>query len=435
MHPEIKAHRIIRKLQNLGFDAVFAGGCVRDMLLEKEPKDFDIATSATPDEVEKAFPNTIPVGKAFGVVRVNMGGDIFEVATFREDSEGSDGRRPDSVTFSSMEEDAKRRDFTINGMFFDPEEGELMDFVGGQKDIENGVLRFIGNPLERIEEDKLRILRGVRFAVTKNLKIEDYTLSAIMIMAGSISSVAQERITEEVRKMFKDGDMVKSIELLKETGLLDFVLPEITPMFDSPQNPKWHPEGDVMEHTKLVLKALPEDASEEVKWASLLHDMGKPATITFDEDGAIRNKGHEHIGAKMAEDMLTRMKFSNDFVEKVVWLVDNHMRVKKAPEMRKAKLRRLIGSPEFSSLVELGTADSKASTGRLEWKTFITNFVKKLENEPILPEPLINGRDLIALGMKPGPMFKEILETVSTKQLEGELLTKEEAVNFVKSLT
>lgn len=423
---------ILKTLHEAGYEAVIAGGAVRDKLLGLTPHDFDIATSATPMEVEELFEKTLPHGKAFGVVVVMMPGmDPYEVATFREDGEYLDGRRPSTVEFSNMEEDAKRRDFTINAMFWNPLKDEVIDLVGGKEDLKNKVLRFVGDPEERIIEDKLRLLRAVRFAVKFDFTMEEETFKAVTANAPKVAAVVSaERIQEELTKLFMLGKPREALDLLLATGLLHEVLPEVEALVNTPQNPKWHPEGSVFQHTIMVMEALDVNTSLLV-WSALLHDIGKPETTFVDEEGVIKATGHENVGAELAEKMLRRLKFSNFFVGAVKALVADHMRVKYCVEMRKSKLKKLLAQENLLELKLLGKADSEASTGMLEWYEFLKKAEETFEPEEIRPDPLITGAHLIKLGFTPGPLFKEILDNVSTRQLEEELTTETEALEFV----
>lgn len=422
------ALQIISTLQKAGFEAVLAGGCVRDELMGFEPNDFDVATNCAPDEVETLFDKTIPVGKQFGVVRVLIDGVETEVATFRSDSKESDGRRPDSVEFSSMEEDAKRRDLTINGMFFDPISGELLDFVGGQEDIKNKVIRFIGDPNERIDEDRLRILRVVRFATRLGFTIDRNTLRAIKLNAHRIHDVSTERIKDEFDKILKQEKPSEAILLLKETGLLAETIPELLPMWDTLQSLKWHREGNVGIHTMMVLDEARKQTDDlRVLWAALLHDVGKPRTTDKD----LHAIGHEDVGAKMADEILERLRFATKDRELIVEMIRGHMRIKQAHKMKAVKLRRLAATPSMDLHKMLSVADTlgaisdQSDEEKLVWK----NALDSVSGE--LPEAFMNGDTLKALGFKPGPEFKTILTAVLDAQIDGKVTTPEEAENFV----
>ncbi|MBV9875861.1 MAG: CCA tRNA nucleotidyltransferase [Verrucomicrobia bacterium] len=429
------ATKLVRRLRESGFIAYFAGGCVRDALLRKQPKDIDIATDAEPDEVQKLFARTVAVGAKFGVVRVLEGGFEFEVATFRSDGVYLDGRRPVSVTFSSPEEDAKRRDFTINGMFYDPIADQVVDFVDGKSDLEHRLVRAIGNPSERFSEDHLRLLRAVRFAVALDFEIAPATWKALTEKAYQIRTVSHERIRDELMKIMGDPHRVRGLDLLDQSGLLKNILPEVSQMHGCEQPPQFHPEGDVYVHTRLMLSLLPADVSPLLALSVLLHDIGKPVTYSFDEvDQRIRFNGHDQVGADMATEILSRFRFSNEEIDTVVEAIRNHMVFKDTPNMRPAKLRRFMGRQNFSLELELHRVDCLGSHGDLQTYDLLINKQKEFENEPIIPPPLITGRDLIALGLKPGPRFGEILEAVQTAQLDGEIKDRAGAFRLLQTL-
>ena len=429
------ATKLVRRLRESGFIAYFAGGCVRDALLRKQPKDIDIATDAEPDEVQKMFIRTVAVGAKFGVVRVLEGGFEFEIATFRSDGVYLDGRRPVSVTFSSPEEDAKRRDFTINGMFYDPLADQVVDFVGGKTDLEHRLVQAIGNPDERFSEDHLRLLRAVRFAAALDFEIEPATWKAVTEKAHQIRTVSQERIRDELVKIMADPHRVRGLDLLDQSGLLKNVLPEVSRMHGCEQPPQFHPEGDVYVHTRLMLSLLPADASPLLALSVLLHDIGKPVTYSFDEvDQRIRFNGHDQVGADMATEIMTRLRFSNEEIGTVVEAIRNHMVFKDTPNMRPAKLRRFMGRQNFPLELELHRVDCLGSHGDLQTYDLLVNKQREFENEPIIPPPLLTGRDLIALGLKPGPRFGEILEAVQTAQLDGEIKDRAGALQLLQTL-
>jgi tRNA nucleotidyltransferase/poly(A) polymerase len=429
------ATKLVRRLRESGFIAYFAGGCVRDALLRKQPKDIDIATDAEPDEVQKMFARTVAVGAKFGVVRVLEEGFEFEVATFRSDGVYLDGRRPVSVTFSSPEEDAKRRDFTINGMFYDPLADQVVDFVGGKSDLEHRLVRAIGNPDERFSEDHLRLLRAVRFAAALDFEIEPATWTAVTEKAHQIRTVSQERIRDELLKIMADSHRVRGLDLLDQSGLLENILPEVSRMHGCEQPPQFHPEGDVYVHTRLMLSLLPADASPLLALSVLLHDIGKPVTYSFDEvDQRIRFNGHDQVGADMAIEIMTRLRFSNEEIDKVVEAIRNHMVFKDTPNMRPAKLRRFMGRQNFPLELELHRVDCLGSHGDLQTYDLLVNKQREFESEPIIPPPLLTGRDLIALGLKPGPRFGEILEAVQTAQLDGEIKDRAGALKLLQTL-
>jgi putative nucleotidyltransferase with HDIG domain len=429
------ATKLVRRLRESGFIAYFAGGCVRDALLRKQPKDIDIATDAEPDDVQQMFARTVAVGAKFGVVRVLEGGFEFEVATFRSDGVYLDGRRPVSVTFSSPEEDAKRRDFTINGMFYDPLADQVVDFVGGKADLEHRLVRAIGNPDERFSEDHLRLLRAVRFAAALDFEIEPATWTAITEKAEQIRTVSHERIRDELVKIMADPHRVRGLDLLDQSGLLKNVLPEVSRMHGCEQPPQFHPEGDVYVHTRLMLSLLPADASPLLVLSVLLHDIGKPVTYSFDEvDQRIRFNGHDQVGADMATEIMSRLRFSNEGIDTVVEAIRNHMVFKDTPNMRPAKLRRFMGRQNFPLELELHRVDCLGSHGDLQTYDLLVDKQREFENEPIIPPPLLTGRDLIVLGLKPGPRFGEILEAVQTAQLDGEIKDRAGALRLLQTL-
>lgn len=439
----IAAKHVVERLHLHGHQAVIAGGATRDILLGLTPHDIDIATSATPDEVESIFKKTIPVGKQFGVIIVLEGGFEFEVATFREDSKESDGRRPDSVEFSTMEADAQRRDLSINGMFFDPMTEEIHDFVGGGADLEAGVIRFIGDPQERIDEDKLRILRAIRFATRFEFDMDGLTKEVIKKNAHLIEQVSAERVKAEMDKMLRCDKPSEAITLLHELGILSHILPEVDVLWDVEQSPKWHQEGSAGIHTMMVLDEVrvsaPCPLPIELMWAALLHDIGKAPCFKV-EDGVIKSHGHDTVGAEMADAIMRRLKASNEEREAVVDLVADHMRVKEAGKMRKSRLRRLVAQPNLHNLMVLGACDSicahctvpELEETKFDWVDVINDFTDTLEDCVELPPPLVSGNDLISLGVKPGPIFKTILDKISDMQLEGEVETVEEALEALR---
>lgn len=421
------AKHIVFTLRESGHEAVFAGGCVRDFLMGKEPKDIDIATSATPDEIEGLFPSTIPLGKQFGIIVVVHNGKPFEVATFRTDSKESDGRRPDSVVFSSMEEDAKRRDLTINALFLDPFTNEVFDFVGGKKDIENRMIRFVGNPDERIEEDKLRILRAIRFGAKYEFDFEAKTEEALSRNAHRvIGNISEERIKDELEKMMKLEKPSSAFNALWSFDILGFIMPEIDRLRFSPQSKRWHSEGNVWKHTMLVLNNVRNMTTDtNVLWAALFHDVAKPHCMVVHEDGHISNHGHEETGVFIFRDFSKRFKFSTKERETISFLIKNHMKPNIAHNMKKSTLRKLIAEEHFEELIMLCEADNKSAIpddpNREDHKRDGLKFLKKFASEEPnkLPPAFITGRDLIALGMKPGPEFKRLLGDIFELQLNG----------------
>ncbi|MAS94750.1 MAG: phosphohydrolase [Verrucomicrobiales bacterium] len=430
---ENTATGLVRKLQEAGYIAYFAGGCVRDRLRDVVPKDFDIATNATPEQVLRIFPGSGTVGAHFGVVLVRRDGEHFEIATFREDGEYKDGRRPESVLFSSPEEDAKRRDFTINGMFFDPIAEELIDYVGGQSDLKAGTIRAIGIPTHRFQEDFLRMLRAIRFATVFNFQIEDETWNSIQKTAEKITTISPERIREELDKIWKSPNRVRGFDLLVDSGLMKAILPEILTLQGCDQPPQWHPEGDVFTHTRLMLTHLTPDASLPLVLSVLFHDIAKPATYTYDEEAErIRFNGHDKIGAEMTEEILKRLRYPNHIIDVVVGAVDQHMKFKDVQKMRKAKLKRFMARENFEVELELHHVDCLGSNGRLGNYDFIQQKRKEFSEAPLIPEKFLDGRDLIERGISPGPELGKILTEIQDLQLEGVLTSRKEALDWLE---
>ncbi len=426
------AVQIIEKLTRAGHTALLAGGCVRDMLLGREPKDFDVATSATPEQVVKLFPGAQTVGAHFGVVIVRLNHVHVEVATFRSDGSYSDGRHPDSVTFATPELDAQRRDFTVNGLFFDPLTDRVIDYVGGEKDLRMALLRAIGVAKDRFEEDHLRLLRAVSFATVLGFDIEHATWESICALAPKIKSVSIERIREEFIKTMLSPNRVRGFDLLVNSGLMAQFLPEILVLQGCEQPPQFHPEGDVFIHTRLMLSLLPAQASLPLMLSVLLHDIAKPATQTRDADtGRIRFNGHDKLGAAMTGDILRRLKFSNDAIEPTVVAVENHMVFKDVQKMRTAKLRRFMARPSFDDELALHRVDCLGSNGWLDNYEFLLAKKDEFANEPMLPPRIITGADLIAQGWHAGKALGRLLHTLQTLQLEGTLKTKDEALAWV----
>ncbi|MFT6793073.1 MAG: tRNA nucleotidyltransferase/poly(A) polymerase [Rubritalea sp.] len=436
----IAAIGIARKLSDAGHVAYFAGGCVRDALLEKVAKDFDIATSATPEQVQGIFPNADAIGSHFGVmlVKVNIKGrekrESFEVATFRTDGSYHDGRRPESVEFSSPEEDAQRRDFTVNGLFQDTVTGEVIDFVNGQADLKAGVLRAIGRPEERFQEDALRLMRAVRFATTLGFEIEPTTWIAICENADLLGKISIERIQAEFSRIIVSPHRRRGLELLVDSGLIKYFLPEVLDLIGCEQPPQWHPEGDVYTHTCIMLEMLGDkEVPITLALSVLLHDIGKPATYTYDEgDDRIRFNGHDGLGAEMSEVILRRMKYPNDTIEDVRVMVANHMNFMHVKQMRVSKLKRFMSRDTFDHEIELHRVDCASSNGFTENYDFVLEKREEFANEPLIPDPLIKGRDLMDLGLSPGPKFKEMLTAVQNEQLESRLSDRESAIAWVK---
>jgi poly(A) polymerase len=406
---------------------------VRDLVRGRQPKDIDIATDARPEEVQKIFRRTYAVGAHFGVIVVLENDFQFEVATFRSDGVYLDGRHPVAVNFSSPEEDARRRDFTINGMFFNPLNDEVIDFVGGREDLAAGLVRAIGDPGQRFAEDRLRLLRAVRFATVLEFEIEAATWEAVVRLAETIKSISAERIREELVRIFLSRQRLRGWDLLEASGLMKAILPEIEALKGCEQPPQFHPEGDVFRHTRLMLSLLPNEVSIPLVFSVLLHDIGKPATASVDETGRIRFSGHDKLGATMTESVMQRLRFSRAEIEATVEAVDQHMVFKDVPNMRVSRLKRFMVRPHFADELELHRVDCLGSHGMLDNYEFLKAKAAEFENEPIIPPPLVKGDDLIALGMKPGPRFGEILEAVQTRQLEGTLREREEALRWVKA--
>ncbi len=435
--PEVTeyAAQMVRTLRDAGHQAYLVGGCVRDLLLGREPADYDVATDATPDEVMRIFPETYAVGAQFGVVLVpvrDAGGNTVEVATFRSDIGYSDGRHPDQVRFSkSAQEDVERRDFTINGLLLDPIKDEVLDFVGGRQDLDAKIIRTIGLPELRFSEDKLRMLRAVRFAARFGYTIEHETFVAIQNLAAGIHQVSRERVRDELTKMLTEGHAREAFLLLDETGLLREVLPEISAMKGVRQPPQFHPEGDVFVHTLLLLQELPHPCPPTLAWGALLHDVGKPPTFREAPD-RIRFDNHVDVGVKMAEEICHRLRFSNDTTEQILALVANHMRFAHVPQMKESTFKKFVRMPHFEEHIELHRLDCQGSHRDLTTYKFTRERIAAIPPETIRPAPLVSGDDLIAAGYPPGPRFKEILSLVEDAQLEGRLQSKDSALEYVR---
>ncbi len=426
MTPRALALSVIRRLKAGGHTAYWAGGCVRDRLLGREPGDYDVATDARPEQIQSCFPGSLAIGAKCGVILVRGVEAGVEVATFRREGEYHDGRRPADVRFTnSPEDDAGRRDFTINGLFFDPVEEVCLDYVGGRGDLEAKLIRAIGDPERRFGEDKLRLLRAVRFAARLGFSIENETRRAIERHAAEIVEISAERIRDELNAMLTEGAPHKAFALLDETGLLEAVLPEAAKMRGVPQAPEHHPEGDVWTHTLLLLDNL-RDPSVTLAWGALLHDVGKPETIEFAD--RIRFHGHVEVGVKLAEEILTRLRFSNQQIERILALVANHMRFGHVTEMRTGRLKRFLQTDGFDEHMELHRLDCVASHGMLGNYEFVREKVAEIPESELRPPRLVRGDDLIAAGYRPGPVFREMLEWVETEQLEGRVTTKYDAM-------
>jgi len=427
------ATNIVRRLHEAGFSAFWVGGCVRDFLLNREPGDYDITTSALPDQIEKLFERTIAVGRKFGVIVVLEAGRQFQVATFRAESDYRDGRRPEKVTFGDAIADASRRDFTVNGLFYDPLTNKLHDWVGGEADLRAGTIRTIGVPEERFAEDHLRLLRAVRFATQLDFQIEPRTFSAARTIAPKIKDISAERIREELVKLFRPPHAARGLELLRDSGLLKHILPEIAATVGCEQTPDYHPEGDVFTHLRLMLRQLPANADELLPWAVLLHDVAKPLTASRDpKTGSIHFYAHEKIGARMAGNILERLRFPRKQIETLTAAVRYHMQFKDAPQMRKATLRRMLLRETFPLELQLHRLDCLGSHGRLDVYDFLTAQSTALAKQPEIRPPLLTGKDLIRLGLKPGPAMGRLLAEIREKQLQDELKTKVAARKWVK---
>jgi len=480
------ATSIVRILRQAGHQAYLVGGCVRDLVLGREPADYDVATDATPEQVMRIFPRSYAVGAQFGVVLVpadsvirpqafpppqttsrdvarNVSGApsgsaerdvtsyvsterqehalpaeladktaLIEVATFRSDIGYSDGRHPDQVRYtSSPQEDVQRRDFTINGLLYDPIEDKVLDYVGGLADIRRGVVQTIGDPEQRFREDKLRMLRAVRFAARFGYSIEPGTFSAIQRLAPQIGQVSCERIREELTKMLTEGHARRAFELLDQSGLLRQVLPEISAMKGVEQPPQFHPEGDVWVHTLLLLEQLPHPCPKTLAWGALLHDVGKPPTFRVAPD-RIRFDEHVSVGVRTAEEICRRLRFSNDDTEQIAALVANHMRFADALKMKESTLKRFLRLPRFPEHLELHRIDCLSSHGDLTLYNFVKQRFESTPSDQVRPRPLLTGNDLIRAGYKPGPEFKEILAAVEDAQLEGRVESREQAMKLVR---
>jgi len=420
------AERIVCTLQEAGHQALLAGGCVRDLLMGVEPKDYDVATTATPEQVARLFPYTKPVGTEFGVMLVIEDGTSFQVATFRSEGDYADGRHPDRVSFATAEDDAKRRDFTINGMYWDPACDEVMDTVGGRADIERGVVRAIGDPTERLREDHLRIVRAVRFAARLEFTIEERTRQALIECAPLVERIVPERMQQELRVILTDRNPALALRMMDELGMLTRIFPELEDARGCEQPENYHPEGDVFVHTLLTVEKAGAHPEFAVALAALLHDIGKPEAVRRSEPK--RFPEHERIGAEMAEAVCSRLRLPRDETDRVCWLVKRHMYFKEAQRMKTSTLKRLFAEPGFEHLCALIKADALASWGVLDDYHYVLQRRQEMSEEEISPPPLISGRDLLAKGYKPGPALGKILAEVREQQLQGELTTREEAL-------
>ena len=429
---EEKALAIVRRLREEGFVALYNGGCVRDRALGIPPKDYDIATDARPEVVQRIFDNTVAVGAKFGVIMVIVDGDPFEVAMFRADAPYLDGRRPSSIRFGTIEEDAKRRDFTIGGMYYDPIEDRLIDLVGGMRDLHAGIIRAIGNPDERFEEDHLRVLRGARFAARLNFTIEAATLAAMKRAAPLVANVSAERIGDELVRLMTEGGAARAMDLMVETGLMAVVLPEVLPMIGCEQPANFHPEGDVYTHTKIAVAMLSAGCTETLAFGILFHDIAKPNTRA-EQNGKTTYYGHTELGAEMAIEILARLRRSRAVQERVAYLVKNHLKLTMAPRMRPSTLKRMLSEDGFDELLEVSRMDALASSSYLGYYHFCRRATAQMTPAQIRPPRYISGSDLIGMGFKPGPAFKNILREVEDLQLDGALANREAAIEYVRS--
>ena len=442
-HQFEEARRVLVALREAGYEAYLAGGCVRDLVLGREPADYDVATSATPDVVLGMFDRTFAVGVHFGVVLVAPADEnarfVTEVATFRSDGIYSDGRHPDVVEYTRhAEDDVRRRDFTMNGLLLDPlretdnPRAAVIDHVGGLADLDAGVVRAIGRPEQRFEEDRLRMLRAVRFAARFGFAIDPATLTAIRALASRIHAVSRERIRDELTKMLTEGRARRAFELLDDTALLPQVLPEVARMKGVEQPPQFHPEGDVWVHTLLLLEQLEPGCSMTLAWGALLHDVGKPATFRRAPD-RIRFDGHVEVGMAIARDICRRLRFSNDETHQILALIEHHMRFMNAPQMKTSTLKRFFRLHDFAEHLALHRMDCLAASGNLEHWEYVRDRWQAMPAEVVRPPRLITGRELIAAGYAPGERFREMLQAVEDAQLEGAITTQEEALQWVRS--
>ena len=432
--PEQLALAIVRRLQDAGFPAFWVGGCVRDFLLGRPPGDYDIVTAALPEQIEALFHRTLPVGRKFGVMVVIEQRQQFQVATFRAEADYQDGRHPERVVFGDAMADARRRDFTVNGLFYDPAKKQLHDWVGGEADLRARIIRTIGSATERFGEDHLRLLRAVRFAAQLDFTIAEDTFDALRANAPKIRTISAERIREELIKLFQPPHAALGLDLLRQSGLLEQILPEIVATVTCEQSSEFHPEGVVFNHVRLMLQHLTPDSDPLLPWAVLLHDVAKPVTASADpQTGSIHFYGHEKIGAAMAVGILSRLRFPRKAIEAIVQAVRCHMQFKDAPQMRKSTLRRLLIRPTFPLELELHRLDCLGSNGRMDVHDFLVAQAEELKHQPQILPPLLKGEDLIALGLKPGPALGALLAEIREKQLQDELKTKAEARRWAKA--
>jgi poly(A) polymerase len=433
--PRELANSICETLRQRGYQALLCGGCVRDLILGRDPADYDVTTDATPEQVMAMFPGSVAVGAQFGVVLLPRDGLKVEVATFRSDMAYSDGRHPDAVVYSKTpEDDVRRRDFTINGLLMRPETGEILDFVGGQADLKAGVIRAIGEPGRRFAEDKLRLMRAVRFAARFGFEIDAETFQAIRKQARGIHQVSPERLRDELTKMLVEGQARRAFEMLDETWLLALVLPEVAAMKGVEQPPQYHPEGDVWTHTLAMIEGLPAGSSATLAWGVLLHDVGKPPTFRpISETGdRIRFDGHVDVGVRMGEEICRRFRFSNEESTQIVALIANHMRFMDVDRMRASTLKRFVRLPRFDEHMELHKLDCLSSHRRLDAYESVQRLLAETPPEQIRPPRLLTGDDIQQMGYVPGPLFSEILRSLEDAQLEGQITTREAAVKYVR---
>lgn len=428
---------IVRDLEKAGFEAYWVGGCVRDMIMGREPKDYDVATNATPDQIISIFPKALSIGKAFGVVQVLVDGEPHDVATFRRDISYEDSRHPTSVVFTSAEEDARRRDFTINGLFYDPGREKLVDYVGGQADIAARIVRTIGHPEQRFSEDALRMLRAVRFASTLEFAIAPETLAAIRAMSPRITKISAERIQHELTLLLTESPHAgNGLRMLRDSGLLKYILPEVDEMSGQEQPPAYHPEGDVFTHTALMLNAM-KHPSVQLAYAVLLHDVGKPATAekAVEPDGSERWRfhGHAKTGAEIAEQIMRRLKMPNRDIEVVIQCIRNHMSFIDVQRMRKSTLRQFVGAPTFPIELELHRLDCLSSHGDLSNHSFLEKYLNDLRNEPVLPDPWITGRDILSLGVPQGKDIGLWHKKAYEAQLENRFENRDALLAWLKT--
>lgn len=430
------ALEIVWRLRREGFETFFVGGCVRDHLRGETPGDYDIVTSALPDQVVGLFQRTVAIGAKFGVIVVVIDGRPYEVATFRSDDVYEDGRRPSRVHFSTAREDVLRRDFTVNGLLMDPATGDIIDYVNGRADIEQKIIRTIGDPAVRFSEDYLRMMRAVRFAANLHYAIDPDTKNAIVLHADKIRGISAERILEELSRILTRGGARRGFELMSETGLLKFILPEVERMLGVEQPPRFHPEGDVWAHTMIMLEVLSSETAPHTNpalaWGALLHDVGKPVSRTEDERG-LHFYGHTQLGERIAGDIAKRLKFSRVLGETVLALIHHHMVFMNVQKMRPARLKRFLRMPDFDLHLNLHRLDCLASHGMLDHYEFCRQQLKNAEQSDLHPPRLLTGDDLIAFGYVPGKLIGEILKALEEEQLENRVRSKEEAAAFVQN--